>query len=358
MDSFELPYMAQRRIQAKRMGRHFPPKEEAKKDDEEDDDGADSILFSIASDEDESEDGKEGGDAALIGPKGGGGVAASWSFSVTTIAAAPYPRPAPPPGPIDRLVRVVGVCVTPAWLNPASVTIPHNHDTHHHTHAQLSSVGMLAACLPCLPMGRVATLLSHGSGGAMEQPVGIRSDDDDGDHDEQQQQRRPYLNAAGWQACLLSALLGVGCCPVPCFWPALWPMRRAQRRAIEMRFPHYPSRTPTSTSNSSSSSSGSSSSSRSHRSSSPASWSWYPYLCFPCALAADQAFLEETATKPAAATATATPMTCKRNTRAERVGAASPPPFDPEEGWDLRPMVVEDGVVEDGEGEELGVTNK
>ena len=201
-------------------------------------------------------------------------------------------------------------------------------------------------------MGRVATLLSNDSDDAMQmrqQPIGIRShddDDDDGDYDEQQQ-RRPYLNAAGWRTCLLSAL-GVGCCPVPCLWPALWPMRRAQRRAIEARFPHYPARTPTSTSNSSSSGS---SSSHSHRSSSSSSWSWYPYLFFPCALAADQVFLEETATKTAAVTTTATPMACHRKTRAHRVGAASPPPFDPEQGWDLRPIVVEDGVVEDGDGE-------
>lgn len=149
---FELPYMAQRRIQAKRMGRLFPPKEEAW---DEDDDEADSILFSIASEDDGGlEDGEEEGGAALLGPKGGGGVAATWSFSVTTTAAALYPRPAPPPGPIDRLVRLVGVCVTPAWLNPG---LCFNPTQPRHTTTRTALPRRDAGGLPSLP--------AHGAGG-------------------------------------------------------------------------------------------------------------------------------------------------------------------------------------------------
>lgn len=95
--------MAQRRIQAKRMGRLFLG--EAKEEDEVKEKEA-SILFSIASDDD-LEDGE--GDAALLGQRGGGFVG-PWLFSSVATTAAPYPRPAPGPGLIDRLVRL---CVCP-----------------------------------------------------------------------------------------------------------------------------------------------------------------------------------------------------------------------------------------------------
>lgn len=109
---FELPYMAQRRIQAKRMGRLFH-----QGDQEENDGDEESVLFSIASDEDgfgEWDRENQGAAALLGGRRGGGAVAtATWSTSVvgTAGAAAPYPRPAPPPGLLDRLVHVVGVNV-------------------------------------------------------------------------------------------------------------------------------------------------------------------------------------------------------------------------------------------------------
>lgn len=197
-------------------------------------------------------------------------------------------------------------------------------------------------------MGRVATLLSdHGE----MAPVGTEDDGDDSedvdDEEAQYKQQRPsYLNAAGWRACLLSAV-GGGFCPVLCLWPTLWPMRRAQRRAIASRYTHYPLTAPTSISSSSSSISISTTSS---------SW-WYPFLCFPCALAEEQTFLE--ATIATAGTATAAPAAVPMGymkMRADRVGAASPPPFDPEQGWDMRPIIVDDvAVVEDGGGDGGGL---
>lgn len=95
---FELPHIAQRRIQAKRMARLFPDPVE----DDEEEEG--SILFSIASDEDgDAEDDEEGIAAVVLlgGGRGRRGTGAAWW-------PTSQPRLLPNPArPVERLVRLV-----------------------------------------------------------------------------------------------------------------------------------------------------------------------------------------------------------------------------------------------------------
>lgn len=124
---FELPYLAQRRIQAKRMGRLFP--EGVQEEDDE------PVLFSVTSDDDDGleeewdrREQQQGAAALLGGGRGGGGaVAAMWSSSVVEragAAGAPYPRPAAPPVPVDLLVRLGGCPLDLTWAFQSHAVCP------------------------------------------------------------------------------------------------------------------------------------------------------------------------------------------------------------------------------------------
>lgn len=178
-------------------------------------------------------------------------------------------------------------------------------------------------------MGRVATLLSAAEGySSVEQ-----EEEEDG-----QESKPPssYFDAAGRRACLL-ATVGVCLCPLPWLWPALWPTRRAQRRRLRSTYPHFPSLAPTSSSSSS-------------LAGSRLELDCGPYLCFPCTLAEEQAFLEAATEQQLTAARSMAAMQREGSSkgRAAKTGAVLPLPFDPEQGWDMRP-IVDEVVVEEEE---------
>jgi hypothetical protein len=182
-------------------------------------------------------------------------------------------------------------------------------------------------------MGRIATLLSPNNNDQKEEQAcsGIINPQ------QQSPSSSQYLNAAGWRACLLAAL-GACFCPVPGLWPALWPLRRAQRQQIRAQYPHFPSRAPSSTSSTATSTSNGSSCYCS---------------CLPCALAEEAAFLERAVV--AARRQGEEQEWSSSKGKARKGRAESPPPWEPEAGWDMRPIV--DVVVEDGQDQEDGLAN-